>query len=57
LREGRGRVDGTGVWETRFEDQIAGAAGTWYMGTSLIRNPAPVGPYRSPMPRALRWSY
>jgi len=28
-----------------------------YRGTSLIRNSAPVGPYSSPMPRDLWWSY
>ena len=27
-----------------------------YRGTSLIRNSAPLGPYRRPMPRALGWS-
>jgi len=26
-----------------------------YSGTSLIRNSAPLGPYRGPMPRALWW--
>jgi len=30
---------------------------TPYRGTSLIRKLPPLGPYRSPMPRALRWSY
>ena len=27
-----------------------------YRGISLIGNPPPVRPYRSPMPRDLRWS-
>jgi hypothetical protein len=27
-----------------------------YRGTSLMRNIPPVGPYSSPMPRALWWS-
>ena len=27
-----------------------------YMGTSLIRNTPPVGPYSSPMPRDVWWS-
>ena len=31
-------------------------ARTPYMGTSLIRNSPPLGPYSSPMPRALWWS-
>ena len=35
--------------------------GTWaaniYRGTSLIRIHPPLGPYRRPMPRVLRWSY
>ena len=30
--------------------------GLRYRGTSLIRNSAPLGPYRRTMPRALRWS-
>ena len=31
---------------------------TWnYRGTSLTRKRSPLGPYRRPMPRALRWSW
>jgi hypothetical protein len=41
----------------RSETALVGVH-TWrlYRGTSLMRNCAPVGPYRRPTPRALWWS-
>jgi hypothetical protein len=36
------------IWGSGFRD---------YKGTSLIRKRLPVGPYSSPLPRALWWSY
>ena len=34
---------------------VASASGTPYAGTSLIRNPRPVGDYSRTIPRALWW--
>ena len=40
---------------TRYQAQLGGGFRSW--GNSLIRKFPPLGPYRSPMPRALWWSW
>ena len=39
-----------------YEEAPSSARVLPYRGTSRIRNNPPLGPYSSPMPRALRWS-
>ena len=36
---------------------VAAPSSRGYRSTSLIRNSAPLGPYRRTMPRALRWCW
>ena len=41
------------LFQEKCTVRARGAAGSKYVGTSLLRSPPPLGPYRRPMPRVL----